>query len=194
MSSDSHFAVSKAKGSFVGFFSFRRCTICRADHGSKERDARVREGGRGAHLLCHAALLRRQYPSARPHPLPFPPISPRHSCPSWTMRNNEFISDAPPFSPTHPHPPLCLTPPHRSPLSPLLPRHWRLVNGLKRHSIGRCTPSRRGGLTFLGVGKRNSYRPQTSCPLNEHLIQFPDACNTHTEKKKYRSGEGVRLR
>lgn len=69
------------------------------------------------------------------------------------------------------------------PLSPLLPCHWRLVNGLKRHSIGRCTPSRRGGLTFPGVGKRNSYRPQTSCPLNEHLIQFPDACNT-----KNRSG------
>lgn len=69
------------------------------------------------------------------------------------------------------------------PLSPLLPCHWRMVNGLKRHSIGRCTPSRRGGLTFPGVGKRNSYRPQTSCPLNEHLIQFPDACNT-----KNRSG------
>lgn len=68
------------------------------------------------------------------------------------------------------------------PLSPLLPCHWRLVNGLKRHSIGRCTPSRRGGLTFPGVGKRNSYRPQTSCPLNEHLIQFPDACNTKKQE------------
>lgn len=79
------------------------------------------------------------------------------------------------FSPLHTA--LCF------PLSPLPSCHWRLVNGLKRHSIGRCTPSRRGGLTFPGVGKRNSYRPQTSCPLNEHLIQFPDACNT-----KNRSG------
>lgn len=38
-------------------------------------------------------------------------------------------------------------------LSSLVPCHWRLVNGLKRYSIGWCTPSRQGGLTFPGVGQ-----------------------------------------
>lgn len=67
--------------------------------------------------------------------------------------------------------------------SALLLHHWRLVNGLKRHSIGRCTPSRQGGLTFPGVGEMQFISAPDQLPAKRTSHPISRRWQ-HTQKKR----------
>lgn len=93
------------------------------------------------------------------------------------------------FSATCHHSSHSSLPPRSVLLSTLPLHHWRLVNGLKRHSIGRCTPSRRGGLTFPGVGEMQfiSAPDQLPAKRTSHPIS---RCWQHKKRKRKKKEAG----